>query len=242
MSDATAPIRSPVARVPGGRAKRPGRAGTASPASSSRRPSWRCSCCVFIAPLALRAVPEPVPRAARRRQRASSGSTTTSTGLKDQQFIDGVNAGRAVHARPGADHADPGARLRADHRLGQGLAAKLFRVGIFVPYAVPAVIAALMWGYLYGKDFGPFADLADTLGGTPPNFLSEQTMLFSIANVVDVDVHRLQHDHPLRRAAGDPGRALRGGGGRRRGRRSARRCTSSCRCCARRSCCARSSR
>ena len=42
--------------------------------------------------------------------------------------------------------------------------AKVFRVGIFVPYAVPVVIAALMWGYLYGKDFGPFADLADELG------------------------------------------------------------------------------
>ena len=50
---------------------------------------------------------------------------------------------------------------------------KLFRVGIFVPYAVPIVIAALMWGYLYGKDFGPFADLADALGRTPLNFLSE---------------------------------------------------------------------
>ena len=60
---------------------------------------------------------------------------------------------------------------------------KLFRVGIFVPYAVPVVIAALMWGYLYGKDFGPFADMADELGRTPPNFLSEQLMLFSLANV-----------------------------------------------------------
>jgi multiple sugar transport system permease protein len=60
---------------------------------------------------------------------------------------------------------------------------KLFRVGIFVPYAVPTVIAALMWGFLYGRDFGPFADLADAIGVPPPNFLSEGTMLFSIANV-----------------------------------------------------------
>jgi multiple sugar transport system permease protein len=60
---------------------------------------------------------------------------------------------------------------------------KLFRVGIFVPYAVPTVIAALMWGFLYGRDFGPFADLADAINVPPPNFLSESTMLFSIANV-----------------------------------------------------------
>ena len=61
--------------------------------------------------------------------------------------------------------------------------AKLYRVGIFVPYAVPTVIAALMWGFLYGRDFGPFADLADAIGVPPPNFLSERTMLFSIANI-----------------------------------------------------------
>src|SRR3954464_12600223 len=61
--------------------------------------------------------------------------------------------------------------------------AKLFRVGFFVPYAVPTVIAALMWGFLYGKDFGPFADVANKLGTTPPNFLGESTMLWSIANV-----------------------------------------------------------
>ena len=66
---------------------------------------------------------------------------------------------------------------------GKVILPKLYRVGFFVPYAVPTVIAALMWGFLYGKDFGPFADLADKLGTTPPNFLDEGTMLWSIANV-----------------------------------------------------------
>ena len=60
---------------------------------------------------------------------------------------------------------------------------KLYRVGFFVPYAVPTVIAALMWGFLYGRDFGPFKDVADAINVPPPNFLSEHTMLFSIANV-----------------------------------------------------------
>jgi multiple sugar transport system permease protein len=61
--------------------------------------------------------------------------------------------------------------------------AKLWRVGFFVPYAVPTVIAALMWGFLYGRDFGPFADVAKSLSIAPPNFLSQSTMLWSIANV-----------------------------------------------------------
>jgi multiple sugar transport system permease protein len=66
---------------------------------------------------------------------------------------------------------------------GKVLWAKLYRVAFFVPYAVPTVIAALMWGYLYGRDFGPFADIANKVGTSPPNFLGESTMLWSIANV-----------------------------------------------------------
>jgi multiple sugar transport system permease protein len=62
--------------------------------------------------------------------------------------------------------------------------AKMFRLGIFVPYAVPAVVAALMWGYLYGPDFGPFAQLAKKTGAAAPQFLSEGHMLASIANIV----------------------------------------------------------
>jgi multiple sugar transport system permease protein len=61
---------------------------------------------------------------------------------------------------------------------------KLFRLGIFVPYAVPAVVATLMWGYLYGPDFGPFAQLADKLGVAAPQFLSADNMLASMANIV----------------------------------------------------------
>jgi multiple sugar transport system permease protein len=66
---------------------------------------------------------------------------------------------------------------------GKVVFARLYRVGFFVPYAVPTVIAALMWGFLYGRDFGPFADIANKIGTSPPNFLGESTMLWSIANV-----------------------------------------------------------
>jgi multiple sugar transport system permease protein len=62
--------------------------------------------------------------------------------------------------------------------------ARLFRLGIFLPYAVPGVVAVLMWGYLYGPDFGPFAQLARKLGGSAPGFLTSGGMLGSMANIV----------------------------------------------------------
>lgn len=61
---------------------------------------------------------------------------------------------------------------------------RFVRLSIFVPYAVPGVIAALMWGYLYGRDFGPFAQFARQLGTTAPAFLSRDLMLYSIMNIV----------------------------------------------------------
>ncbi len=62
--------------------------------------------------------------------------------------------------------------------------ARLTRLGIFIPYAVPGVVAALMWGYLYGPDFGPAAQLAAKLHVTAPDFLGRTLMLPSIANIV----------------------------------------------------------
>nr|WP_240759044.1 sugar ABC transporter permease [Phytoactinopolyspora endophytica] len=61
---------------------------------------------------------------------------------------------------------------------------RVVRLGIFIPYAVPSVVAALMWGYLYGPDFGPFAQLAEEIGTAVPSFLGSNLMLFSLANVV----------------------------------------------------------
>jgi multiple sugar transport system permease protein len=63
--------------------------------------------------------------------------------------------------------------------------AKFTRLSIFVPYAVPGVVATLMWGYLYGPDFGPFAQITTALGFGPPPFFTRTGMLFSIMNVVN---------------------------------------------------------
>jgi multiple sugar transport system permease protein len=60
----------------------------------------------------------------------------------------------------------------------------LFRLGFYLPYAVPSVVAALIWGYLYGPSFGPFTQLAELLNFPAPNFLSDTWMLASIANIV----------------------------------------------------------
>jgi len=62
--------------------------------------------------------------------------------------------------------------------------ARVVRLGIFVPYAVPSVVASLMWGYLYGPDYGPFAQLSRKLGLPAPEFLSDGWMLGSLANIV----------------------------------------------------------
>ena len=62
--------------------------------------------------------------------------------------------------------------------------ARLYRLGIFIPYAIPGVVATLMWGYLYGPDFGPAVQLAAKLHLTAPAFLGNTLMLPSIANVV----------------------------------------------------------
>jgi multiple sugar transport system permease protein len=62
--------------------------------------------------------------------------------------------------------------------------ARLFRLGIFVPYAIPGVVATLLWGYLYGPDFGPVAQFASRLHFRAPDFLGAALMLPSIANIV----------------------------------------------------------
>ena len=60
----------------------------------------------------------------------------------------------------------------------------VFRLGFFLPYAVPSVVATLIWGYLYGPTFGPFSHIAAYLGLPAPAFLSDAWMLPSIANIV----------------------------------------------------------
>ena len=67
---------------------------------------------------------------------------------------------------------------------GRARGSRSARLLIFMPYAVPAVIATLMWGYLYGPDFGPLAQIARSVGLGTPNFLSPDNILGSMMNIV----------------------------------------------------------
>ncbi|CAM5391164.1 Multiple sugar transport system permease protein OS=Streptomyces griseomycini OX=66895 GN=FHS37_005352 PE=3 SV=1 [Streptomyces griseomycini] len=59
-----------------------------------------------------------------------------------------------------------------------------FRVSIFLPYAVPAVVATLMWSFMYGTRFGLVGDLGDAFGLSLPDPLSPDLVLASIGNIV----------------------------------------------------------
>jgi multiple sugar transport system permease protein len=57
------------------------------------------------------------------------------------------------------------------------------RLIIFVPFAIPGVVATLMWGYIYGS-FGPISQTFLGLGLTAPNLLSSNFIIGSIVNIV----------------------------------------------------------
>jgi ABC-type sugar transport system permease subunit len=61
---------------------------------------------------------------------------------------------------------------------------KFSRLMIFVPYAVPGVIGALMWGFLYSPRFGPGSDIFSLIGLEAPNFLSQDSIFGSLVNIV----------------------------------------------------------
>ncbi len=67
---------------------------------------------------------------------------------------------------------------------GRLYGAALFRISIFLPYAVPAVVATLMWGFMYGKQFGLVGSINDTFGISLPDPLGPGLVLASIGNIV----------------------------------------------------------
>ena len=58
-----------------------------------------------------------------------------------------------------------------------------FRVAIFLPYAVPAVVATLMWGFMYGTQFGLIGNINDALHVTLPDPLRPSLVLAAIGNI-----------------------------------------------------------
>lgn len=62
--------------------------------------------------------------------------------------------------------------------------AKLSRLLIFVPYAIPGMIGALMWSFLYSPRFGPAQDIFGLFGATAPDFLASNMIFASLVNIV----------------------------------------------------------
>lgn len=64
------------------------------------------------------------------------------------------------------------------------VAARRFsRISIFLPYAVPAVVATLLWGFLYLPTVSPFQYVLRQLGLGNVDLMSPTTIYFSLANI-----------------------------------------------------------
>jgi multiple sugar transport system permease protein len=57
------------------------------------------------------------------------------------------------------------------------------RLSIFLPYAVPTVIASLLWGFLYLPTVSPFPVLLSKIGLSMPNLFTTHVALLSVANI-----------------------------------------------------------
>jgi multiple sugar transport system permease protein len=62
--------------------------------------------------------------------------------------------------------------------------ARFARLVIFLPYAIPAVIGALMWGFLYSPTFGPLDQIFGLFGADAPFLLGPDTVFGGLMNVV----------------------------------------------------------
>ncbi|MET9773969.1 sugar ABC transporter permease [Streptomyces sp. NPDC006367] len=57
------------------------------------------------------------------------------------------------------------------------------RLAIFLPYAIPGVVAALLWGFLYLPDVSPFHFALDRLGLPQPDLLDGGPLYFALSNI-----------------------------------------------------------
>ena len=57
------------------------------------------------------------------------------------------------------------------------------RIAIFLPYAIPGVVASLLWGFLYLPTTSPGYFLLGRLGMTAPQLLSGNGMYVALANI-----------------------------------------------------------
>jgi multiple sugar transport system permease protein len=64
--------------------------------------------------------------------------------------------------------------------LGMAKFGRTLRTIFFIPFAIPAVVGAVMWSFLLEPQFGPFARVASSVGFANTNFFSPGLLLPSI--------------------------------------------------------------
>lgn len=72
--------------------------------------------------------------------------------------------------------------LLLDSRSARGVS--FFRLGFFLPFAIPSVISAVMWSYLYSGTSSPINQALDSVVGVRIPFFSSGLTLWSVANIV----------------------------------------------------------
>jgi multiple sugar transport system permease protein len=60
---------------------------------------------------------------------------------------------------------------------------RVSRISIFLPYAVPAVLGSMLWGFLYLPAMSPLNHVLARLGLPEPNLLGTDTVFFSVVNI-----------------------------------------------------------
>lgn len=60
---------------------------------------------------------------------------------------------------------------------------RFFRISTFLPYAVPAVVSTLIWGFVYGAKYGLVGSINDFFG-TSLDVLAPSVLLAAIGNIV----------------------------------------------------------
>lgn len=60
---------------------------------------------------------------------------------------------------------------------------KFFRISTFLPYAVPAVVSTMIWGFVYSAQYGLVGSF-NAFAGTSFDVLSPSVLLFSLGNIV----------------------------------------------------------
>lgn len=61
--------------------------------------------------------------------------------------------------------------------------APVTRLAIFMPYAIPGVVAALLWGFLYLPDVSPFYYVLEKLHLPQPNLLDGGPLYLALSNI-----------------------------------------------------------